>query len=364
MKLSSLLEEKKLPNGLPSMAYNNMTCDYCPVSLDELNHLKNGISFISKEVFKKIVDYLHNLPNLQYVALTDFNEFFQTPELTTFFLPELKKRGLPYVINSNGSVKPKHIEYYKDHQPKYLILGVQTITEEHYYSNNRLDSLSWKEYVQRVANIVKFFYENCPETLISVEVAANHTINLWRKLTHSVENKNIPSEAEQMNYLSSFVNKLTELTNIDFDLSTNSKGRYGFQKVIAGTHDNRIIFGLKSFEDITTFYDNIPVNHDPVCYADAITFDTNGKVKMCCIDFRNTTEFANANQESMPVIFQRYLNNVDEMRSTGSPFSGCRNCKGFKSKSEKLFSLRKNYYPKLAKKIPAIRTLRNKLKTL
>ena len=79
MKLSSLLEEKKLPNGLPSMAYNNMTCDYCPVSLDELNHLKNGISFISKEVFKKIVDYLHNLPNLQYVALTDFNEFFQPP---------------------------------------------------------------------------------------------------------------------------------------------------------------------------------------------------------------------------------------------------------------------------------------------
>ena len=57
----------------------NMTCDYCPVSLDELNHLKNGISFISKEVFKKIVDYLHNLPNLQYVALTDFNEFFQPP---------------------------------------------------------------------------------------------------------------------------------------------------------------------------------------------------------------------------------------------------------------------------------------------
>ena len=196
-----------------------------------------------------------------------------------------------------------------------------------------------------MAKIVKFFYENCPETLISVEVAANHTNNLWRKLTHSVENKNIPSEAEQMNYLSSFVNKLTELTNIDFDLSTNSKGRHDFQKIIAGTHDNRIIFGLKSFEDTTTFYDNIPVNHDPVCYADTITFDTNGKVKMCCIDFRNTTEFANANEESMPVIFERYLNNVDEMRSTGSPFSGCRNCKGFKSESEKLFSLRKNYYP-------------------
>jgi hypothetical protein len=339
-----------------------MTCDYCPKSLDELNHRKIGISVLSKEAFLKIVDYLHNIPKLQYVTLTDFNEFFQTPELTTFFLPELKKRGLSYSILSNGSVKPKHIEYYKDHQPKYLILGIQTITKEQYYSNNRLEGVSWKEYIKQVAKIIKFFYENCPETLISVEVAVNHTNNLWRKVTDSVENKDIPSEAEQMKYFSSFVDKLTELSKIDFDLSGNGKGRYDSQKIIARTHDNRIVFGVKSFHDISTFYDNIPVDYNPVCNADTITFDTNGKVKMCCIDFRNSTEFANVNEESMSSIFERYLKNVDEMRSTGSPFSGCRNCMGFKTSSEKLFSLRKNYYPRLVKKIPMLKNIRNFIK--
>lgn len=339
----------------------NMTCDYCPKSLDELNHRKIGVDVLSKDVFLKIIDFLPNLPNLKYVSLTDFNEFFQTPDLTTFYLPELKKKNLPYWIGSNGSVKPKHIEYYADHPPKYLVLGVQTITETQFYMNNRLEKTSWGEYLNNLAEVIRFFYDNCAETLISVEVAINPTDNLFHKLTKSVENKYIPSESEQMKHLPKFLSELSTLTDIKFELGSLDKGRYDAQKVIAKTSDEKIIFGLKAFIDINDFYNNIPTDHDPVCYTDSLTFDAKGNVKMCCIDYRNSTEFSNVNQESMEGIFEKYLTYVDTMRSEGSPFEGCRNCKGFKSKSSKLFSLKRNYYPKIVKKIPSVRLLRNLL---
>ena len=70
----------------------NMTCDYCPKSRPELDHREIGVDLISKTNYLKILDGLSYLKNLSYVNLTDFNEFFLTPELTTFFLPELKKK--------------------------------------------------------------------------------------------------------------------------------------------------------------------------------------------------------------------------------------------------------------------------------
>jgi len=337
----------------------NMTCSYCPKSLDELNHRKTGVDILSKNTFLKIIDYLPNLPNLRYVSLTDFNEFFQTPDLTTFYLPELKKRGLPYAIFSNGSITPKDIEYYANHPPVSLVLGLQTITEAQYYMTNRLEKVSWGEYLNSVARVVKFFYENCPNTLISIEIAINNTNNFFHKITSSVENKNIPSKVKQASHVSKFIKTLSKLTNVNFYLASGDKGRIASQEVIAKTEDNRIIFGFKSFSDITSFYDNIPVSHNPVCFTDSITFDVNGKVKMCCIDFRNLTEFANVNMEDVPSIFSNYLALVDEMRSKGSRFDGCKNCMGFKSKSEKFLSLRKNYYPRLVRRFPFVRNLRN-----
>lgn len=315
---------------------------------------------MSKSTFLKIIDYLPNLPNLRYVSLTDFNEFFQTPDLTTFYLPELKKRDLPYAIFSNGSITPKNIEYYAEHPPVNLVLGLQTITETQYYLTNRLEKVSWDEYLNSVARLIKFFYENCQKTLISIEIAINNTNNLFHKVTNSIENKNIPSKKDQGLNVSNFITTLSKLTNIKFN-HNSGKGRLDSQEVIAGTPDNRIVIGFKSFSDITSFYDNIPTDYNPVCYTDSITFDANGKVKMCCIDFRNSTEFADVNTEDVSTIFNQYLTLVDEMRSKGSKFDGCKNCMGFKSKSEKFFSLRKNYYPRIVKKFPFVRSLKNTL---
>jgi hypothetical protein len=336
----------------------NMTCDYCPKSLDKLNHRKTGVSILSRDNFLKIIDYLPNLPNLKYVSLTDFNEFFQTPELTAFYLPELKKRGLPYAIFSNGSVVPKNIRYYIEHPPVNLVIGLQTITESQYYLNNRLDKVTWNEYLNRVSDLIKFFYDNCQETLISIEIAINNTNNLFHRVTNSIENKHVPSRKKQEPNVSQFVKSLSALTGIEFNIG-GGIGRMDSQEVIAKTSNDRIVFGFKVFSDISSFYDNIPVDHSPVCSSDSITFDTNGKVKMCCIDYMNSTEFADVSKEEMSTVFIKYLSLVDEMRSDGSRFDGCKNCMGYKNKREKFFSIRKNYYPKVAKKFPIVRTIRD-----
>ena len=152
---------------------------------------------------------------------------------------------------------------------------------------------------------------------------------------------------------------MSDLTGIEFELGSIDKGRYESQRVVAKTGDERIIFGLKEFIDISDFYNNIPTNYDPTCFTDSITFDAKGNVKMCCIDYKNSTEFANVEFENMSDIFDKYLSLVDTMRSKGSPFSGCRNCKGFKSRPEKIFSLKKNYYPRLVRKFPFVREIRN-----
>ncbi|MBT5400306.1 radical SAM protein [bacterium] len=337
----------------------NMTCDYCPKSLDIFNHRKIGIDILYKDAFIKIIDFLPNLPNLKFVTLTDFNEFFQTPELTTFYLPELKKRGIPYLIASNGSVKPKNIEYYIENPPKYLVLGLQTITEHQFYSNNRLKNTSWNEYLETFSEIVKFFYNNCKSTLISIEIATNPTNNLFHKVTRSVENKNIPSESDQIKNIPYFLSDLSEFTGINFELGDVNEGRFSSQRVVAKTNDERIIFGLKEFVDINNFYSNIPTNYNPTCFTDSITFDAEGNVKMCCIDYKNSTEFAKIESETMSDIFDKYITLVDTMRSEGSPFADCRNCKGFKSKTEKILSIRKNYYPMFVRKFPSLRKIKN-----
>ncbi len=337
----------------------NMTCDYCPKSLDELDHRKIGIDILSKKTFKKIIDFLPNLPNLKYVTLTDFNEFFQTPELTTFYLPELKKRGLQYLIASNGSVRPKNIAYYASYPPKYLVLGVQTITETQYYMNNRLEKTSWNEYLDTLSEVIKFFYENCPETLISIEVAVNPTKDFFHEVTNSVENKYIPKKSEQIKQIPGFLSVLSSLTGIEFKLGGLEKGRYDSQEIVAKSNDDKIVFGFKEFIDISDFYNNIPTEYNPTCFTDSLTFDAKGNVKMCCIDYKNSTQFANVEKDNMPDIFKMYISLVDKMRTTGSPFQGCKSCKGFKSKSEKIFSLKKNYYQKIIKKMPFLRTFKN-----
>jgi hypothetical protein len=323
--------------GIETSNICNMTCDYCPKSKPDLDHREIGIDLLSKSNYLKIVNGLSHLSNLSYVTLTNFNEFFQTPELTSFFLPELKKRDIPYLVASNGSIVPKNIEYYKDHNPKFLVLGLQTVTEEQYFKNNRIKNLSWDKYIKRVADLIKFFSEECPETIISIEVAVNPTQTLPYKILRAVENKDIPSRVNQEENLKAFIDEISTQTQIKFLNDNNhSISRYDSQEVMAYSPDSRVFFALKEFRDITNFYDNLPTSYDPICNMDSITFDTQGNVKLCCIDHKNSTQFSTVKDDEMAVIFDKYVGLINQMRTVGSPFSGCRNCMGYKNKSEKL----------------------------
>ena len=350
--------------GIETTNVCNMTCDYCPKSLDELNHRVIGANVLNKEVFIKIIDYFSNLPNLEYVALTAFNEFFLTSHLTSFYLPELKKRGLQYVITTNGSIQPKNIEYYIDHQPKYLILGLQTITEEQFYNNNRLENTSWDEYLEKVVELIKFFYSNCPDTLISVEIATNEKKSFFNKIIGIETNKNIPPPETQLLHSTEFIKKISDLTGIEFDFNTesNTKIRYAGQKIAAKSPNGQLNFALKEFMDNKDFYNNIPTSVDPICHAETLTFNVRGHATMCCIDFRGSTKFGDVVKEDMADIFSKYLKLVDTMRTKGSPFKDCRKCMGYKNKTEKNFNVKKRLYTR-AKKIPLLVDIRNKIRS-
>lgn len=340
----------------------NMTCDYCPKSLDELNHRVTGVDVLPQDIFSKLVDFLPNLKNLEYVTLTGFNEFFQTPHLTSFYLPKLKKIGIPYLIATNGSVRPQNIDYYIDHQPKYLVVGVQTITQEQYHDNNRLKDISWDEYLEKVAELIKFFYQKCPDTLISVDIATNKKDSLFYKISGSISNKNIPSPEKQLSLSSEFIKNISKLTGIEFefDVKSNTITRYAGQKIAAKSADNQIIFGLKEFIDISDFYNNIPAGTDPICYADSLTFNSKGRALMCCRDFRGATQFADVGNENMDEIFSRYLKHVNTMRTKGSPFKDCRKCMGYKNRAEVFFNLKKKVFLRL-NKISFIMDIKNNI---
>ena len=82
------------------------------------------------------------------------------------------------------------------------------------------------------------------------------------------------------------------------------------QEVMAYSHDSRVFFALKEFRDITNFYDNLPTSYDPICNMDSITFDTQGNVKLCCIDHKNSTQFSNVKNDDMKVIFKKYVGQI------------------------------------------------------
>jgi len=306
-----------------------------------MDHRKQGITIMKKEVYEKIVDYIGNLKQLDYVTLTDFNEFFNTPELTSYYLPQLKKRGIPYVITSNGSLKVRNPEYYEKHPPKYIILGLQTITEKQYLSTGRLPERSWDKYLKSVAEFIEVFSRLCPSSLISIEVAINpeHTQYV---LASDRRNQEIPNKSTQELHLIKFIKELEKITPLKFLQVDNAEGRYAAQHVLYADHKRNIIIAFKEFYDIKSFYENIPRKSAPICYSDQLTFDVTGGIKMCCIDFKGGTKFGSVEESSMVDLMERYIKNVKIMRTTGSPFEVCKACFGYRSNTDRIFSLRGN----------------------
>ena len=124
---------------------------------------------------------------------------------------------------------------------------------------------------------------------------------------------------------------------------------YDGQEIIASSSDSRVFFAFKQFRDITRFYDNLPTSYAPICHMASITFDTKGNVKVCCIDHKNSTQFSNVQDADMRLIFDNYVKNINQMRTVGSPFLGCRNCMGYKNKYEKLAKMVFSKLPRAAK---------------
>ncbi len=321
--------------NIPLTELCNMTCTYCPQSLTDI-YPKNNKEVTPHDIFLKIIDYLPNLPNLEYVDLTDINEFFLTPELSTFYLPELKKRGLGYIIASNGSVIPNDLSYYKSHNPKCLVLGLQTITEEQYDETSRLKNVSFESYVLKVSQLIKFFYDNCPDTMISIEVASNRTKSFVYKVVGTSYNDAIPSLKDQQINIGSIINIISANTGIEFHEGPGETSRYPGQITLAHSSDEKIIFGAKEFADIVTFYDRLPTSAPPVCYMEGMVFKMNGNVSPCCIDYKNQTDFGSIIETPMDEIFRQYVAIVNTMRTEGSPFDCCRHCLGYDTYREKI----------------------------
>jgi hypothetical protein len=319
----------------------NMTCSYCPQSLPGVFSKKK--KFFPNDLYLKIVDYLPNLRNLEYVCLTDFNDFFLTQGLTEFYLPALKERKLDYLVATNGSIVPSGLPYYKSHNPKYLVIGLQTITEKQYKATSRLKNVSFDSYIEKVSNLIKFFFENCHDTTISIEVAYNVTSSLAYKLVGTSFNSGIPSLQEQQANIASLVEVISEKTGLQFQDGAGDITRYSDQQVLAHTSCGRVFFGAKIFGDIVGLYDKIPTDKPPICFMEGAVFNMSGDVGACCIDYKKETIFENIMDATMESVFEQYVALVNTMRTNGSPFACCRSCFGFKTQREK--------YAKAAKKI-------------
>lgn len=313
----------------------NMTCSYCPHSRPDLFH-PNKKEFFPQDIYLKIVDYLPNLGNLNYVDLTGFNDFFLTPELATIYLPALKERNLNYIIATNGSINPSNLDYYKSHNPKYLVLGLQTITEQQFNDTSRLKKVSFGSYIEKVAKIIRYFHDNCEDTVVSIEVAYNPTKSLVHKLVGTSYNEAIPSLKDQRGHITQFLEMLSDKTGIEFGEGGDETLRFPDQIVLAHSLDDRVIVGAKSFTDIVNLYNKLPTSEPPKCFMEYVVFHMTGEVSACCIDYNKKTTFGNANNTSMEEIFRQYVEIVNTMRNQGSPFECCRHCFGYNTHREKI----------------------------
>ena len=313
----------------------NMTCSYCPHSLPDVFY-KHRKEIFPKDNYLKIVDYLPSLPNLEYVCLTDFNEFFLIPGLATFYLPALKERNLDYIIATNGSIIPRDLSYYKTHNPKYLIVGLQTITEKQFYGTSRLKNISFDKYIENAARLIKYFCDNCKNTVISIEVAHNVTQSLVYEICGISFNKEIPSLDDQMVNITAIIEKISKMTGIIFHKKAGNTSRMSDQLVLAHSSDDKVIFGAKSFSDNVGLYNKLPTANPPVCFMEGAVFHMNNQVSVCCLDYKKMTTFANIMETSMDNIYQQYVDIINIMRTKGSPFECCRHCRGYYTWREKI----------------------------
>lgn len=312
----------------------NMRCSYCPHSLPDAFPKKTDGAHFPQDLYLKILDYLPSLSNLEYVDLTEFNEFFLTPELTTFYLPALKDRDLDYIIATNGLIYPEDISYYATHNPKYLIVGLQTITEKQFYDTTRIKNVSFENYIERVSKLVRYFYNHCKDTLISIEVSYN-TPTTFNTVIGRSYNKEIPSLKEQRSNIGPFIKVMSAKTGIEFCEGESTYRRNFHQQIFAHSLDHRIIFGGKRFIDLINFYNRKLTNESPVCSSETMVFMMNGDIKACCTDYKNMTVFASIIDASMKDIFQRYVSLVNTMQTRGAPFRCCIYCLGYETYREK-----------------------------
>ncbi|MCX5829722.1 MAG: hypothetical protein NTV58_17265 [Deltaproteobacteria bacterium] len=312
----------------------NMRCSYCPHSLPDAFPKRIREAHFPHDLYLKILDYLPNLSGLEYVDLTEFNEFFLTPELATFYLPALKERNVDYMIATNGSIYPDNISYYATHNPKCLIVGLQTITEKQYHDTLRIKCLSFDNYIERVSKLVRYFYNHCKDTLISIEVSYNASIILNKVIGRSY-NKEIASLKEQRSNIRSLIRLISQKTGIELYEGESACRRNINQLILAHSSDDRIIFGGKRFVDLVNFYNRKLTNDSPVCFSETTVFMMNGDIKACCTDYKNMTVFANIIGTSMKDIFQRFVSLVNTMRTRGAPFECCKHCLGYETYREK-----------------------------
>lgn len=315
----------------------NMTCTFCPQSIEGYYPPNQKVRVVPKELYKKIVAHLPSLPGLQYVNLTGFNEFFLTPELTSFYLPLLQERGLSYIILTNGSIYPKDIEYYVLHPPKQVVVGFQTITEEQFEKSDRLQNRSFDSYVDSAVKLVRFFYNNCPDTSIYIDVAFDpRKNNLINRLFVKCIEGSVPSKRQQQKNIGSFMRTVSQQLGINIIQKAQGIQRYSGNEILGTSEDKRVSFSFKSFYDIKGLYDKIPCDRNPICFSDNILMAWDGDVMVCCIDYRHMTTFANVNDSPMNDIFDKYIELVNMMRTQGSPFECCRSCFGYYTRREKL----------------------------
>ena len=141
----------------------NYRCAFCPYQNQEI--MKRNFSDMSLEDFRYIIheykQYL-SVPNLVW-----HGESLLHPQFDDF-VRILKEEKIDYCLTTNGSMLHEHVNIFKIHPPKSLMLSLYTTNQQKYKKFTRYGNLD-----NVITNIINFIKVN-PSTYVDIRVIKMH----------------------------------------------------------------------------------------------------------------------------------------------------------------------------------------------
>lgn len=335
----------------------NFKCIYCPYCLDEIKKRQ----MTEKEIYRAIDELKTCGGNeLEYLELNVLGEPLTHPNISEV-IQYAHKQGIKIKLITNGSLLSlENIDNILNNQPAILKISLESLNRKD-FSFIRGTGMLFDDYLARVTTLIKrrLEYGNEISTIIQIDICYISRYYLKRIAGMMPADKCINYIYRDKRLL--FKDVLYFLNKIQKDCEEfkydNETLFYNFNRIKKSSFSNdiplyrisdNIILTLKEYYPWVNVKNKYPAhNRDVSCMTDKMGILADGRVVLCCLDWKGETAIGNIFNSNLKDILLDSAYKINGLRKGEFISEICKRCRGYFSKRHKLLKEIRHWTKKL-----------------